>query len=144
MAGIVRAGETFSWAPDLPEDEVREIWFPPPPGATLVAVLDGAVVGTAEFAPNHGGPAAHVANASYMVDPAHAGQGIGRALVEASLTRAADAGFRAMQFNAVVETNERAVALYLALGFTIVGTVPEAYDHPREGPVGLHVMHRRL
>ena len=49
-----------------------------------------------------------------------------------------------MQFNAVVETNEAAVRLWQALGFSIIGTVPEAFDHPRLGLVGLHVMHRSL
>jgi hypothetical protein len=49
-----------------------------------------------------------------------------------------------MQFNAVVETNVAAVGLWKALGFAVIGTVPEAFDHPRHGRVGLHVMYRRL
>lgn len=49
-----------------------------------------------------------------------------------------------MQFNAVVETNTVAVALWSKLGFEIIGTVPEAFDHPVHGLVGLHVMHQRL
>jgi len=53
-------------------------------------------------------------------------------------------GYAAVQFNAVVETNTVAVALYKSLGFDVVGTVPEAFDHPSLGLVGLHVMHRRL
>ena len=50
----------------------------------------------------------------------------------------------AMQFNAVVETNTAAVKLWQDLGFTIIGTVPEAFDSPAHGRVGLHVMHRYL
>ena len=49
-----------------------------------------------------------------------------------------------MQFNAVVETNIAAVKLWQALGFQIIGTVPEAFEHARLGRVGLHIMYRRL
>ncbi|MCW2759290.1 MAG: family acetyltransferase, partial [Nocardioidaceae bacterium] len=46
--------------------------------------------------------------------------------------------------NAVVETNTSAVRLWEALGFTIVGTVPEAFLRPDGSYVGLHVMHLPL
>jgi L-amino acid N-acyltransferase YncA len=146
MAPIVAAGETFSWDRDMPEDEARGIWFAPPPGATLLAVDDasGNVMGTAVMGPNHGGPAAHVATASFMVDRAHARCGAGRALGEAVIDRARREGFRAIQFNAVVETNTPAVALWRVLGFEVLATIPEAFDHPEHGYVGLHVMHRPL
>ena len=98
----------------------------------------------AKLAPNQGGPGAHVANASFMVDPARAGSGIGRALGEHVLEIAREMGYRAMQFNAVVETNTRAVALWRSLGFEVLATVPEAFRHPTEGDVGLHIMYRRL
>ncbi len=146
MRPILAAGETFSWDRDTTEDDARRMWLRAPPGATLVAVDDatGRVTGTATLGPNHGGPAAHVANASFMVDPACARRGVGRALGEHALARARREGFRAMQFNAVVETNTRAVALWRSLGFTILATVPEAFRHPAHGFVGLHVMHRSL
>jgi GNAT superfamily N-acetyltransferase len=79
-----------------------------------------------------------------MVDAARAGRGVGRALGEAALARARVAGFRGMQFNAVVATNERAVALWLSLGFEILATVPEGFEHPTQGYVGLHIMYRAL
>ena len=114
-------------------------------GRTVVAVdSDGSVVGSAAMGPNHDGPGAHVATATFMVDPARQGRGAGRALVEHALDWARSSGFRAMQFNAVVETNERAVALYRSLGFEVLATIPEAFRHPAEGYVGLHVMYRRL
>jgi GNAT superfamily N-acetyltransferase len=145
MCRIVAAGETFSWPRDIDEGYARGVWYPDPPGRTFVAVdEDGTVMGTANSVANHMGPASHIASASFMVDPAHTGRGAGRALGRHVLDRARADGFRAMQFNAVVETNERAVALWRSLGFEILATLPEGFRHPSKGYVGLHIMHRRL
>jgi len=101
MRVIVAAGETFSWDTDTSESDARDGWFRwqrQPRGFTVVAI-DGeaTVVGTAECGPNHGGPAAHVASASFMVDRRHAGRGVGRALGEYVMDRARAEGFRAMR-----------------------------------------------
>jgi GNAT superfamily N-acetyltransferase len=145
MRPIVAAGETYSWDRDIAEADARASWLHEPPGRAFVAVdADGTVLGTAELQPNHGGPGAHVANAGFMVDPAHAGKGVGRALARHVLEQARADGYRAMQFNAVVETNIHAVALWRSLGFEILTTVPEAFQHPVKGYVGLHIMYRRL
>jgi GNAT superfamily N-acetyltransferase len=142
---IVAAGETFAYPTDLTEEQGRELWMLAPPPHTVVAVDEsGAVLGTANMYANRPGNGSHVASASYMVDPARSGRGVGRALVEYSLDWARAAGFRAIQFNAVVATNVYAVRLYEKLGFKIIGTVPEAFHHPTEGYVGLHIMHRAL
>lgn len=142
---IVRAGETFSWDRDIGTERARAAWLHAPPGRTFVAVDDdGTVVGTAESHPNHGGPGAHVANAGFMVDPAHAGRGIGRALGLHVIEQARADGYRAMVFNAVVESNVGAVALWRSLGFTVLATIPEGFLHPTLGYVGLLVMHRQL
>lgn len=116
-----------------------------PPGRTFVAV-DGAgqVVGSAKAGPNRPGRGSHVGTASFMVDPAHTGHGVGRLHGEHVVGWLRARGYRAVQFNAVVETNAAAVALWRSLGFTVVGTVPEAFDHPEHGLVGLHVMHLPL
>ena len=142
---IVAAGETYTLPRDLSEEWARGMWMLEPPGRTVVAI-DGAgdVQGTAKMNPNHLGPASHIASASFMVDPAHAGRGVGRALGEHVLEWARAEGYRAMQFNAVVETNTRAVALWRSLGFEILATLPEGFHHPVEGYVGLHIMYRRL
>jgi L-amino acid N-acyltransferase YncA len=142
---IVSAAETYAYDPEMDEASARELWLAGPPVRTVVAVDgDGTVLGTASMYPNRPGPGSHVASASFMVDPRASGQGVGRALGEEALVWARTNGFRAMQFNAVVATNTRAVALWRSLGFEIVGTVPEAFNHPTDGYVGLHVMHRRL
>ncbi|WP_030055912.1 MULTISPECIES: GNAT family N-acetyltransferase [Streptomyces] len=142
---IVAAGETFPYPLDMPSELGREWWMHAAPDRTVVAVDDdGRIVGTATMNRNRPGNGAHVASASYMVDPAHHGKGIGRALVEYTLDWARRSGFRAMQFNAVVASNHHAVKLYESLGFEIVGTVPEAFHHPVDGYVGLHVMYRPL
>jgi L-amino acid N-acyltransferase YncA len=144
FSAIVAAGETYAYPDDLTSDAARGLWMEPPPTRVVVAVEDGTVVGSARSGPNRPGRGAHVATASFMVDPAHAGRGVGRALAEHVLEQARADGYRAMQFNAVVETNTGAVRLWRSLGFSIVGTVPEAYESRSHGLVGLHVMYRRL
>lgn len=145
MRRIVAAGETFSWDRDTTEERARAMWFPPPPGRTVVAVDDtGTVVGTANSLANHAGPASHIASASFMVDPEHAGRGAGRALGRYVIDQARADGFRGIQFNAVVETNVRAVTLWRSLGFEVLATLPEGFRHPVRGYVGLHIMYRRL
>ncbi|MGS2591753.1 N-acetyltransferase family protein [Streptomyces hebeiensis] len=142
---IVADGETFPYPLGTDEDEGRDLWMVAAPGRTVVAVDSiGTVMGTANMYRNRMGNGSHVASASYMVDPAYTGRGVGRALCSYSLDWARAAGFRAMQFNAVVETNEHAMALYRSLGFEVLGTVPEGFLHPTKGYVGLHILHRRV
>ncbi|WP_055491501.1 GNAT family N-acetyltransferase [Streptomyces sp. TP-A0356] len=140
---IVAAGETYAWDPDTTEEAARALWMAPVKRVYVAEDDSGAVVGSAYVMPNYGGPAARIANAGFMVDPDRAGEGIGRALAEHVLAVAKAAGYRGMVFNAVVETNP-AVTLWTSLGFTILGTVPGAYEHPRFGRVGLHIMYRAL
>jgi L-amino acid N-acyltransferase YncA len=145
MREIVAAGETFPYDQDIDELEARGMWLLEAHARTVVAVEpDGTVLGSAKMNRNYGGPGAHVASASFMVDPMHWGMGAGRALSEHALEWARSQGYRAMQFNAVAESNTRAVALYRSLGFEVLATIPEGFRHPTEGYVGLHVMHRRL
>ena len=142
---IVAAGETYAYDRDMPQDEARRTWMVPPPGHVAVAVDDlGAVIGSASMYRNRGGGGAHVASASFMVDPGSAGRGAGRALGEYFLAWAREAGFRAAQFNAVVASNERAVALWRSLGFVALAAVPAAFEHPTQGEVPLLIMHRFL
>jgi L-amino acid N-acyltransferase YncA len=145
LSAIVAEGETYCWPRDSTESEARTWWMGKPGGRVYVAVdVGGTVLGSAEMHPNQPAAGSHVANAGFMVAPAAVGRGVGRAMAEYLLAEARDQGYRAMQFNAVVETNTRAVGLWRSLGFRILTTVPEAFEHPDEGLVGLHVMHRPL
>lgn len=141
---VFAAGDTYTVDPGIAEDDARAMWLAEPPQRTFAAEVDGTVVAVAKLGPNHSGPAAHIANASFVVAPAAAGRGIGRALGEHVLDAARAERYRAMQFNAVVSTNTRAVRLWESLGFEIVGTLREGFRHPTEGYVGLHVMYRLL
>jgi GNAT superfamily N-acetyltransferase len=144
FASIVAAGETYAYPEDLTSQTARPLWMEEPPGHTVVAVESDTVLGSAKMGPNRPGRGAHVATASFMVDPAEQGRGLGRALGTYAVEWARAAGFHSMQFNAVVETNIAAVGLWQSLGFEILTTVPEAFDHPKHGLVGLHVMYQRL
>lgn len=141
---IVAAGETYAYPDGLTTVAAQGLWLEPAPGQTVLALSGDTVVGSAKMGPNRPGRGAHVATASFMVDPAHRGRGVGRALGEYAVEWARAAGYHGMQFNAVVETNTAAVRLWRSLGFEIIGTVPEAFDHARLGRVGLHVMYQRL
>lgn len=139
---IVEDGETYAYPPALDSAEAERLWTGQ--GRVVVAIEGDTVLGTATMGPNRPGRGAHVATGSFMVDPASAGRGVGRALGAHLIEWAAGEGFSAIQFNAVVETNGPAVRLWLSLGFRIVGTVPRAFDSRRHGLVGLHVMWRPL
>jgi L-amino acid N-acyltransferase YncA len=140
FAAIVRAGATYAYPENLSSDEAQALWMAEPPGRTVVAVSDDRILGSATMGPNRPGRGSHIATASFMVDPEHQGRGAGRALGLHVVSWARASGYLGMQFNAVVETNHAAVHLWQELGFEILGTVPEAFDHREYGYVGLHVM----
>jgi L-amino acid N-acyltransferase YncA len=141
---IVQAGETYAYPLDLTSEAARSLWMEDPPGRTVVAVDGELVLGSAKLGPNRPGRGAHVGTASFMVDPACQGRGVGRALGRHVVETLRTSGYHSIQFNAVVETNISAVDLWTSLGFEILCTVPEAFDHARHGLVGLHVMYLRL
>ena len=141
---VVAARDTYVYDPEWSSEEARKVWVEAPPGRTVVACDGSHVLGTAKMGPNRPGPGSHIATASFMVASDARGRGVGRALGEYALAWARDEGYAAMQFNAVVESNIAAVRLWQALGFQIIGTVPEAFEHRDLGRVGLHIMYRRL
>jgi L-amino acid N-acyltransferase YncA len=141
---IMAEGRTYAFPERQTLDEARPWWMEPPPGRTVVAVDQGRIVGSAKMGPNRPGRGSHTGTASFLVDPECRSKGVGRALGGYVIDWSRSAGFHAIQFNAVVEVNAAAVRLWKSLGFEVIGTVPEAFDHPDAGLVGLHVMYRRL
>ena len=139
----IRAGETYALPTDLGEADALAYWTGPDREA-FVAEEDGVVLGTYYLRPNQLGGGAHVANCGYITAPEATGRGVARRMCEHSLQRARDRGFRAMQFNFVVATNERAVRLWQSLGFETVGRLPLAFLHPRHGYTDALVMFRAL
>jgi ribosomal protein S18 acetylase RimI-like enzyme len=139
----IRAGETYTRPRDASREEALGYWFTPG-NEVFVAEDAGAIVGTYYLRANQKGGGAHVANCGYLVAAAAEGRGVGRAMCQDSLQRAKARGFRAIQFNFVVSSNERAVRLWQSCGFEIVGRLPAAFDHPSLGPVDAFVMYRAL
>jgi ribosomal protein S18 acetylase RimI-like enzyme len=144
---VVRVGDTFAFSPDTDESRARELWMLPAPAKVFVAIdiSQGAIVGSSIVKPNQPGLGGHVTNAAFMVAAAASGRGVGRALAEHAIEWARQANFSAMQFNFVVSTNARAIALWKNLGFSIIGTIPQAFQHQGLGrKVDAFVMHRFL
>ncbi|HXG87733.1 MAG TPA: GNAT family N-acetyltransferase [Vicinamibacterales bacterium] len=140
---VIATGDTYVFGIDTSDADARDYWQGPGM-ASWVAEREGEVVAMYKLIANRRDRGSHVANASFMVDPAQHRRGVGRLMGEHCLREAAAAGFRAMQFNFVVSTNTGAVALWKSLGFAIVGTSPQAFQHPQLGLVDAYVMHRTL
>ncbi len=142
---IIREGETLPYTPDEMSEERALNWLMKAPHTQcFVAEDDGGFAGCIALRPNRSGRASHVAHATYIVHPDHRGKGVGRALGEYSLAAARQQGYRDMQFNFVVSANTVAVKLWKSLGFVIVGTLPQAFNHATNGLVDVYVMHRPL
>ena len=143
---VVAAGDTYPYLPGISESEARTTWLSnrATRRVTYVAEVDGDIVGTAYLRPNQVGLGDHVANAGWMIAPAESGRGIGRLFALHILEEAKRLGYRAMQFNGVVATNERALQLWASMGFEIVGTVPDAFRHTTSGLTDVHIMYKEL
>jgi L-amino acid N-acyltransferase YncA len=140
---IIRAGETYTFPTDLQREQALAHWFAPG-HEVFVAEQNGSALGTYFLRPNQSGGGSHVANCGYITAPSATGRGVARAMCTHSLEHARARGFKAMQFNFVVSTNERAVRLWQCLGFEIVGRLPAAFRHPTQGFVDVFVMYRSL
>jgi ribosomal protein S18 acetylase RimI-like enzyme len=139
----IRAGETYVLPRDMSRAQALSYWGSPG-HEVFVAEDDGQVVGTYYLRPNQQGGGSHVANCGYMTAAAASGRGVARAMCAHSLAHARARGFRAMQFNFVVSSNERAIALWRSFEFEIVGRLPQAFRHPQLGLVDALVMYRML
>jgi ribosomal protein S18 acetylase RimI-like enzyme len=140
---VIRAGETYTLDQTMSEADALAYWLGPDK-ETFVAEENGFILGTYYMRPNQAGGGAHVCNCGYMTAAAATGRGIARQMCEHSLSHARARGYRAMQFNFVVSTNERAIRLWQSLGFQVVGRLPGAFRHPANGLVDALVMYQTL
>src|SRR5512143_3891170 len=140
---VIRAGETYTLPRDLDREAALAYWFADR-HEVFVAEAGGQIVGTYFMQPNQQGGGGHVANCGYMTATDATGRGVASAMCAHSLEHAARRGFRAMQFNFVVSTNERAVRLWGRFGFEVVGRLPDAFRRPTAVYVDAVVMYRRL
>jgi len=140
---VLKAGETYAMPRDFSHEETLAYWFSPS-HEVFVVEDNGAILGTYYLMANQQGGGAHVANCGYMTAAEAQGKGVARAMCAHSLERAAQRGFRAIQFNHVVSTNSRAVALWQSFGFEVVGILPKAFHHPVHGYVDSYVMFKTL
>jgi ribosomal protein S18 acetylase RimI-like enzyme len=164
---VVATGDTYAFDPAISREGALAYWFrngthtyvaeqnPESVGevvgfprtatpSSTVSVQDLRIVGTYILKPNQSGPGSHVANAAFMVPLSARGKGVGCSMAEHCLSEARRLGFRAMQFNFVVSTNESAIRLWRRLGFEIVGTLPGAFRHPGREYIDVYVMFRSL
>ena len=140
---MIRAGDTYTLPREMSREAALAFWFASG-HEVFVAEEDGGVVGTYFLRANQAGGGSHVANCGYVTAAHAAGQGVARAMCAHSLEHAKSRGFRAMQFNFVVSSNERAVRLWKSFGFEIIGRLPEAFRHPSGNYADAYVMYRLL
>ena len=150
---VISTGDTYLFHPDSPKEKMLDFWFASDKKTYIAilsepsAVADGQnseIVGTFFIKDNQPDLGSHICNAGYMVSKQAKGKGIGRKMAEFSLVEARELGYKAMQFNFVVKSNEIAVKLWLALGFEIIGEIPEAFQHKEKGLVNALIMYRKL
>ncbi len=140
---MLRAGETYAMPRDWSREGALAYWLGADKQA-FVAEDQGEVLGVYYLRTNQMGGGAHVCNCGYVTAPAAQGRGVARAMAEHSFETARALGYRAMQYNFVVSTNERAVALWKRYGFEVAGTLPGAFEHPERGYVDALVIFRAL
>jgi len=153
IKSVISTGDTYVFYPDTSAEKMLAYWFAADKH-TFVALwseppavaggLNQKIVGTFFLKDNQPDLGSHVANAGYMVAPEAKGKRVGRAMAEFSLAEARRLGYRAMQFNFVVKSNEVAVRLWLSLGFEIIGEIPEAFNHAENGLTNALILYRKL
>lgn len=140
---VAGEGDTFALDESVSDEEILSSWFPRR-GKTFVIEVEGTIAGVYKIQPNHFGRGSHIANAGYLIGKKFRGKGLGLAMAEDSLVRAKELGYRAMQFNLVVSTNEAGVGLWKKVGLKIIGTIPGGFKHREKGFVDAYVMYKAL
>jgi ribosomal protein S18 acetylase RimI-like enzyme len=143
IKSVITTGDTYVYAADSPKEKMLEYWCAADK-KTYVALFENKIVGSFYLKDNQPDLGSHIANAGYMVAPEAKGKRVGRMMAEFSLEEAKKLGYKAMQFNFVVKSNEIAVKLWQSLGFEIIGEIPEAFQHAEKGLTNAYIMYRQL
>jgi ribosomal protein S18 acetylase RimI-like enzyme len=143
IKAVISTGDTYVFDPRSSRKKMLKYWFGKD-RHTYVALINNQIVGTFVFKDNQPDLGSHIANAAYMTSPSARSKGVGRAMGEFSLKEASRLGYKAMQFNIVIKSNERAVKLWTGLGFNIIGEIPEAFNHSKDGLTNAYIMYRKL
>ena len=141
---MFRAGETYPFSTEISEEEAYTAWIDNPSSTYIAEDEDNNIVGTYYIKPNQSSLGARVCNCGYIVGENARGKGVATIMCEHSQREALSQGFRAMQYNLVVSTNEKAFRLWKKMGFELVGTLPGAFRHKRCGYVDAYVMYKQL
>lgn len=143
IKAVIANGDTYVFHANSSKEKMLDYWFADDK-KTYVALIENEIVGTFYLKDNQPDLGSHIANAGYMVAPETKGKGIGRIMAEFSLHEAERLGYKAMQFNFVVKSNEIAVKLWLNLGFEIIGEIPDAFLHSKNGFTNALIMYKKL
>lgn len=120
MEPVIRVGQTYPFALDMDSEQAHNMWIEVTECAYVAVDEAGNIIGSYYIKPNQPTLGAH------------------------SLTEAVKLGYRAMQFNLVVATNEASVHVWKKLGFHVVGTLPGAFSHKDLGYVDAYVFYKVL
>lgn len=140
---VISTGDTYVFDPDSSKEKMLAYWCDPGKH-TYVAVMNDTIVGSFVLRDNQPDLGSHIANGAYMTLPSASGKGIGKAMGAYSIEEAKRLGYKAMQFNIVIKSNERAVKLWQSLGFSIIGEIPDAFNHLQNGFTNAYIMYRKL
>ena len=141
---VISRGDVFSFLPETPKSDLKKLWFADNMDTFVAVDNSGKIVGSYYVKPNQPGLGSHIANGGYMVHSEEKGKGIGRLLCQHSIDFAREKGYLGMQFNMVISTNASAVKLWKSFGFSIIGTIPQAFRHQKLGLVDAYIMYKSL
>ncbi|MGI9393131.1 MAG: GNAT family N-acetyltransferase [Boseongicola sp.] len=137
---VFRAGDTYAIDPDISQDTALAYWL----GEHAYVAEDDTIRGTFYIRDNQKGGGAHICNCGFITARGAEGKGVARAMLAQSLTEAKRIGYAAMQFNFVLESNTRAIALWKRHGFNQIGRLPRAFRMPDGIFVDALIFHKFL
>ncbi|MGB0539000.1 MAG: GNAT family N-acetyltransferase [Paracoccaceae bacterium] len=140
---VFSAGDTYAIDPLIDREAAIAYWMEADKTAFILRI-EGQAVGTYYIRPNQPGGGAHICNCGFITAPSARGKGVARRMLDHALIEAKQQGYRAMQFNFVLASNQRALAIWQRNGFATIGRIPQAFLHPKQGYVDALILHRSL